>query len=195
MDVDVDEIVEDDLDAEVDEIHNQSTSDKTKKVYRSKQVQFILFLHKRHREALSPEFLQAADAFDESGLHAFIKKIVEERKSPSPILFASLQARHVSRFVVSLKRSDSSRATPAVHSAARSAVSDYFRSYDFVPPKKMAQNLATLFRGLRRKTAMETSKGNGKAYIGKNPWSSLCMLFCAKNCSKQAQLRLCFSIP
>lgn len=90
-------------------------------------MQFILFLHKRHREALSPEFLQAADAFDESGLHAFIKKIVEERKSPSPILFASLQARHVSRFVVSLKRSDSSRATPAVHSAARSAVSDYFR--------------------------------------------------------------------
>jgi len=192
MDVDVDEIVEDDLDAEVDEIHNHTTSDKTKKVYRSKQVQFILFLHKRHREALSPEFLQAADAFDESGLHAFIKKIVEERKSPSPILFASLQARHVSRFVVSLKRSDSSRATPAVHSAARSAVSDYFRSYDFVPPKKMAQNLATLFRGLRRKTAMETSKGNGKAYIGKKPLEFSLYAFLCKELLKAGSTEALF---
>jgi len=65
-------------------------------------------------------------------------------------------------------------------------------TFDFVPPKKMAQNLATLFRGLRRKTAIETSKGNGKAYIGKKTLEFSLYAFLCKELRKAGSTEALF---
>lgn len=170
QDVPMEGDVDDELDAKVDEINNNTTSARTKAVYASKQISFLMFLDHAHPEVLSEDFLHDAPRSPDGSLQrSYVKKVVQERKRPAPINFSLLEARHVTRFILTLKKKNGEEATNSVHNSARSAVTDLFRTYDFITPKKMTNALQKFFKGLKRKSAKDAGMGQGKAYVGKKP--------------------------
>jgi hypothetical protein len=171
IDVDEDEDDhEDELDTRVQAINDNTTSARTKAVYSSKQVAFVQFLGRQHADVLGAWFAEAK--LDDHGNvdKALVKEVLQRKGNASPpILFESLDARIITRFVASLKKANGDDASTSVTSTARSAIADLFRTWDFVPSAELSAALKKFYRGLKRKAAKDAGEGRRKDEIGKKP--------------------------
>ena len=152
------------LEAEVNEIRNNTVSAKSRAVYVNSNVNFIRWLHEHKRHLLNGEFIAASDNMSK----ASIKRLLNQR-AIHPILFDDITAAEFMTWIVSLRTKSGSKPGYSSCNGHRSAFFNLFRTYGQIMNQELASELTNHFLGLKRRTAQEIVRGERNVKVGKDP--------------------------
>lgn len=164
---------------EIEELKNACVAENSKKAYLSSLTLFILYYYQKEKEMLHATWIKSIDTFtygikNEKKKELKAKKIIKklllkcDHRCP-PIRFEKYNAKLFMKYLLSLQDGKKRRLGIASYRNRRSAVFHLFRMYDYKQDDSFKLELATLFRGLKRRVTIEKQQGDGRIQTGKSP--------------------------
>ena len=100
-------------------------------------------------------------------------------KNVLPLTLKKYEAKHYMKYLLSLGNNVGNSLSIASYCSKRSALSHLYRLYEIKPSEKFMMELGTMFKGLKRKVALEQQSGIGRIQTGKSAVSF--SLYCRIN--------------
>ena len=174
----------------------------SKKCYTSAIVSFLQYIYKFDKFLMHKTWIKSINNFTHNVRAKKKKKSIEKRmirrllnkadeKCP-PINFETYEAKH---FMKSLGNNCGRRLSIASYCNKCSALSHLFRLYETKLSKKILPELGTMFKGLKRKVALEQQAGKGRIQTGKSAISFHYTVVSMSTCWLQIQWNLHLLVP
>jgi hypothetical protein len=161
----------DNSDSLIDAIRAQNISDSSKEVYISSSTRFLKWIIENRPNLANLGFVVAVT--DENGQlsNDLIKKyLVSTQELDDPINFDEITVRDFLSWIISLRVNGKSPSTSSF-SGHRSAFFNLFRIYKKTMSRELETELKVHFKGLKRKSVLETVQGDSSLHTGKAPLS------------------------
>lgn len=163
----------------IDDLKDNCISQNSKTTYTSSLVLFLTYIYRYDTHLLHNSWIKTIKTFSfgiqnekqkEKAEKKTIKKLLMNGDNDCPPLdFGSYSAQHFMKYLLSLQTKDGERLGLSSYNSRRSALFHLFRKYGAKQESKFGEELAILFRGLKRKIAVEKQDGDGRIQTGKSP--------------------------
>lgn len=171
------------VEQELKEIKDGCVGKRSKSTYICSICDFLFYTFEFNRNLLHNYWIKAIKSFSygitnkkkrEAAIKKTIRRMLEiqnESKVPPPLDFDNFEAEHFMKYLLSLQGKNGKRLGLSAYCNRRSALFHLFRIYGKVQGNEFKLKLATMFRGLKRKIAIELQEGEGRIQTGKSPIS------------------------
>ena len=174
------------VDEEMRRIDENRIAPKSKAIYKSAIIAFIVWIFEKRPALLTREFLNGMQ--HNTNIKEYAAYFLERAPLNTelhPIKFEELQAEDFKRFLLSITKRDGKKPGFSSYSTHRSALFDLFRMYKLRMSNDLSFHLSIFFSGLRRTHATAIANGDGEIVIGKHPLAFMCYRTVAKEFLKK----------
>ena len=136
-------------------------------IYSGSIVKFLVWIYHNEKQLLSPDC--AAGAASVVSKEKFFKSWLRNAPNNPPINFDNLTVPIFMSWILSVRKKNGMRPGTSQYGTHRSGLFNLFRAYELVMPRDFEKQLGGLYRGLKRKVALNIAAGGGKIKVGKDP--------------------------
>lgn len=152
---------------QVDDLRANIVAESSRKIYTSSMIKFMVWLWSNHHFLLTNECSILADAALDKV--EFFKSYLKKGPESPPIDFDNLTPGIFLNWVLDLRKVNGENPGSSTYNSHRSSLFNFFRAYRKVFSRDFEKELASLYKGLKRKVASNIAAGGGKIRVGKDP--------------------------